>query len=132
MKYFELISEKDVVCDICGKKIEKGNPYAKIESEPDDWNLAVEYLEYGPFQTFSRHTDCDKAWKMISDALGDGELFCYFYDGGAEGMAFESLQNDEIDSLNFADPDLIHSFFTKLGLYEIWNRQREEKEDDEE
>lgn len=116
MRYYELIDrKKDHKCDLCRKRIEKGNLYVEIMSELDDWNVPREDLEHGPFQTFRRHINCDKAWKMISELFGDGDSFCYFYDG-KKGAIFEQLKYNEVSPSDFEDPDLVRSFLVRLGL----------------
>ena len=118
MKYSESVARKDLVCDLCGKRIDKGSPYARMVSDQDDWNAPTEDLEYGPHQVFERHIDCNKAWKMISDLFGDGDSFCYFYDGGTREMVLEQLTWNEINPTDFGDPDLVRAFLIRLGLTE--------------
>ena len=145
MKKIQSIAKKKHKCELCGKQIEKGEKYICIKTDFDDWIAPLELDN--PYQTIHRHIECDKAWKLISDAYGTDDSFCYFYDGGTINAMYDSIADGEIDLLDFkGNETIIQNFLDKSGFTEVikrneaivkksreeWNRQLAEamKEED--
>ena len=86
------IAKKAYGCDLCSDKIKKGEKYTRINSEYSDW-FDWENDGSSPFQSFKRHTDCDKAYNLIVDSVDDMDELASFYQGGTRDALSETFGN---------------------------------------
>ena len=124
MKLTHPVARKKHECELCGKPIKIGEQYTSIKTEYGDWYYPEELDN--PYQTIHRHIECNNAWKLISDAYGDDERFCFFYDKGTIDAMYDSLADGEVKPSDFkGNETIIQRFLDQTGFTEIIKKNEE-------
>ncbi len=123
------IAKKSYACDLCGDKIKKGEKYTRINSEYSDW-FDWEDDSSSPFQSFKRHTDCNKAYNLLVHSVNDMDELASFYQGGTRDALSETFGNLDrrqvMEDIPKAKRKFVEAFIKKAGLKFGYSPEKEE------